>query len=309
MTEREEDDMGREMNTLAAAYVLDALPADERSAFESYLEGAPDTAHEVVELFATSAVLGGTSALAPPPGLRSRVLAEVTQTRQLPPLTGRREATADTPVGTSEMLLRRISDGPDHPARHTDAGRHVAAAGDTAADGRSTGPVVPVDAAASRRRRTLGARVAAGFALAAVVALGVVVGVQADRLSDARQETQAAQRKNAAISDVVNQPDVATKTTQVAGGGRATVLVSATARRGVVVLDGVASLPSDKTYQLWLIDPGNTARSVGTFTTEEQAAEVGFADFRTGDAVGVSVEPAGGSAAPTTKPVFALPIA
>lgn len=305
MTDREEDDMRREMNTLVAAYVLDALPADERSAFEVYLEGAPDTAHEVSELFATSAVLGAMSELAPPPGLRSRVLGQVTQTRQLPPLTGRRDGSADLPIsGTGEMLLRRVSDGVDHQGQ-ADLGRHVASRRD---DVQSPPPVVPIDAAA-RRRRTLGARVAAGFALAAVVALGVLVGVQADQLSGARQQTQAAQQKSAAISGVVNQPDVTTKTTQVAGGGRATVLVSAGAHKGVVVLDDVATLPSDKTYQLWLIDSSKKARSVGTFATDRATAAVDFSGVRTGDVLGVSVEPAGGSTAPTTKPVFALPIA
>ena len=309
MTEGEEDDMRREMNTLVAAYVLDALPAEERSAFENYLEGAPDTAHEVAGLFATSAMLGAASEVTPPPGLRSRVLGEVAQTRQLPPVTGRREDLEGLPAsGTGEMLLRRISDGVDHHTPGTDAGRHVAGRGTAVDEERTAGSVVPVDAA-SRRRRTLGTRVAAGFALAAVVALGIVVAVQADQLSGARQETQAAQQKSSAISDVVNQPDVATRTTEVAGGGRATVLVSATAHRGVVVLDGVAALPADKTYQLWLIDPSQKARSVGTFATDRAAAAVDFSGVRAGDQLGVSVEPAGGSAAPTTKPVFALPIA
>ncbi len=307
MTEREEDDMRREMNTLVAAYVLDALPADERSAFESYLDGAPDTAHEVAGLFATSALLGATNQAAPPPGLRARVLGQVAQTRQLPPLTGRPDATADLPLsGTGEMLLRRVSDVVEPIRAMPDAGRHVGAGPDDHAPGSTT--VVPVDATAQRRRR-LGARVAAAFALAAVVALGIVVGVQADQLSGARQQTQAALRRSAAISDVVNQPDIATRTTQVAGGGRATVLVSSSARRGVVVLDGVAALPPDKTYQLWLIDAANKARSVGTFGTEKQAAEVAFTGLRTGDQVGVSVEPAGGSASPTTKPVFAVSVA
>jgi len=305
MTEREEDDMRREMNTLVAAYVLDSLPADERSAFEDYLEGAPDTAHEVAELFATSAVLGAMSEAMPPPGLRSRVLGQVTQTRQLPPLTGRRDDTAEQPVsGTGEMLLRRVSDGVEHPSPASDSGRLIAAG----LDDRPAGSlVIPIDAAA-RRRRTVGSRVAAGFALAAVVALGIVVGVQADRLSGARQETQAAQQKSAAISDVLNQPDVATRKAQVAGGGLATVLTSSNAHNGVVVLDGVTSLPSDKTYQLWLIDPAAKARSVGTFATDGAAAAVDFSGVRTGDVLGVSVEPAGGSSAPTTKPVFALPI-
>ena len=119
-----DDDVRREMNTLVAAYVLDALPRPERSAFERYLEQAPDTAHEVAELFATSALLGSMDAAPPPAGLRERVLAAVAQTRPLPPLT-------------------RTPDTPD-PIPELGTGRDAAAAGVRSARcGTGTGPRRP----------------------------------------------------------------------------------------------------------------------------------------------------------------------
>jgi anti-sigma-K factor RskA len=160
------------------------------------------------------------------------------------------------------------------------------------------------------RRRKAAVRVAAAFALAAVLVLGVVVGIQADRLAEARRETQAAQGA-LALSSITGQADLQTRTSAVASGGTATVLSSARAGRGVVLLAGVTTLATDKTYELWLIDAAGKPRPVTTFATDNTTATVDFAGFRTGDSVGLSVEPAGGSptGAPTTTPVLAVKVA
>lgn len=72
-------------HTLVGPYVLGALPSDERDAFEDHLEVCPDCRAESDELLATAAHLGRATAVAPSPDLRSRVLAEVARTRQVPP--------------------------------------------------------------------------------------------------------------------------------------------------------------------------------------------------------------------------------
>lgn len=74
--------------------------------------------------------------------------------------------------------------------------------------------------------------------------------------------------------------------------------------QGVLVLQGLAPLPSDQTYQLWLIPPAGPPESVGLLavqapgptwlTVEIPPAARNFAK------VGLSLEPAGGSPAPTT---------
>lgn len=326
-----DDDMRREMNTLVAAYVLDALPESERSAFERYLEQAPDTAHEVAELFATSALLGSMDAAPAPPELRDRVLAAASQTRPLPPLTRSPEGSDPIPdPGTDEMLLRRVSNpagfrpasgqpGPHEPGVHQRESDHqsdVAAPsrpgphrGGQAATGTTTA-VVADDLAARRRRRTAGI-VGAALGAAAVVALGILVGVQTVRLDQANQQISAVSQRAAAIAAVAGQPDVRARTTAVAGGGQATVLVSGAANRGVVLLNGVGTLPDRKTYELWLIDSGGKARPVTTFDARDNRATVTFGGVRPGDSLGLSVEPEGGSTtgAPTTPPVFALQLA
>ena len=284
MTDGEvEDSMQREMNSLVAAYVLDALPPDEREVFEAFLDGSPTAAQEVAELLSVSAVLGAVDAAAPAPGLRESVLSAVGRTRQLPPITRRSDAerTPGQPVPAQPVPAQAV---PAQP---------VAA------------QPVPVT-----RRRKAAVRVAAAFALAAVLVLGVVVGIQADRLAEARRETQAAQGA-LALSSITGQADLQTRTSAVASGGTATVLSSARAGRGVVLLAGVTTLATDKTYELWLIDAAGKPRPVTTFATDNTTATVDFAGFRTGDSVGLSVEPAGGSptGAPTTTPVLAVKVA
>ncbi|HEX5614460.1 MAG TPA: anti-sigma factor [Acidimicrobiia bacterium] len=64
------------------AYVLDALDDTDRARFEEYLATHPEAAREVEELRAAAARLGAASATTPPPGLRARVLAEASRTRQ-----------------------------------------------------------------------------------------------------------------------------------------------------------------------------------------------------------------------------------
>lgn len=70
---------------LAGAYVLDAVDDLERAAFVRHLGECPTCAGEVAEFRETAARLGAAEAGAPDPGLRRRVLAEISQTRQLPP--------------------------------------------------------------------------------------------------------------------------------------------------------------------------------------------------------------------------------
>jgi anti-sigma-K factor RskA len=284
MTDGEvEDSMQREMNSLVAAYVLDALPPDEREVFEAFLDGSPTAAQEVAELLSVSAVLGAVDAAAPAPGLRESVLSAVGRTRQLPRITRRSDAerTPGQPVAGQPVPAQPV------PAQ----------------------PVAAQPVPVTRRRRAA-VRVAAAFALAAVLALGVVVSIQADRLAEARRETQAAQGA-LALSSITGQADMQTRTSAVASGGTATVLSSARAGRGVVLLAGVTTLATDKTYELWLIDAAGKPRPVTTFATDNTTATVDFAGFRTGDSVGLSVEPAGGSptGAPTTTPVLAVKVA
>jgi anti-sigma-K factor RskA len=65
--------------------------------------------------------------------------------------------------------------------------------------------------------------------------------------------------------------------------------------------------PSGKTYEAWVITPAGTALPAGTFSS----ASTGFTltqHGHTGDTIAVTVEPAGGTKQPTTKPIAAAKI-
>ena len=77
-----------ELHTLTGAYAAHALGADEVADFEAHLSDCPDCQQETRELIATAARIGEAEYDAPPPALKARVMAEIAQTRQLPPVGG-----------------------------------------------------------------------------------------------------------------------------------------------------------------------------------------------------------------------------
>lgn len=75
-------------HTLAGAYALDALTSADRVVFERHLAGCDACQAEAASLREAAARLGAAAAVAPPPGLRARVLASLPGVRQLPPVAG-----------------------------------------------------------------------------------------------------------------------------------------------------------------------------------------------------------------------------
>lgn len=86
------------------------------------------------------------------------------------------------------------------------------------------------------------------------------------------------------------------------------VLISADGRNGALVVDGLPPLSEDQEYQLWLIKDGERT-SGAVFTTDENhyggtriRAPLSLLEY---SAVGITVEPAGGSPHPTGEQVLA----
>ena len=74
-----------EMHLLTGAYALDALDDIERAGFERHLRSCASCADEVIELREATTGLAGRVAVNPPDYLRSRVMAQVSRTRQVSP--------------------------------------------------------------------------------------------------------------------------------------------------------------------------------------------------------------------------------
>ena len=139
------------------------------------------------------------------------------------------------------------------------------------------------------------------FALAAAAL--VIAGAGGVAVNQYRDK-QAAVEANQQMAAVLAQPDAKTSHGGIAGGGQATVVMSARADAVVVVLHDLRKPPSGKVWQLWLMDASQKARSIGLTSgdvaTVIQGGVVGQTTF------GLTEEPAGGSPAPTTTPVAAF---
>lgn len=95
--------MEHQAHTLLAAYVLDAVDADEREAVEAHLAECADCRADAAALRETAADLAEADATAPPASLRASVMDRVAQTPQLAP------ATQPTPAPVRGRRPRRTT--------------------------------------------------------------------------------------------------------------------------------------------------------------------------------------------------------
>lgn len=79
--------MSIDLHSMVAPYALDALDAHERAQFEAHLAQCSDCQSELAGFEATAARLADAVSLAPPAGLRERLMAAATQTPQERPVT------------------------------------------------------------------------------------------------------------------------------------------------------------------------------------------------------------------------------
>lgn len=148
----------------------------------------------------------------------------------------------------------------------------------------------------SRRRWLVSA---AAAVVAAAGAGSAVYVVQDQRVRDQRQIAEAARLNEARVRRILAAPDVVLREQPVSTGGRMTVASSRLQDAGVVLLAAEAA-PAGRVYQLWTIRPGSDPASAGVLA-EGQSADVVVVDGLPGATdVALTLEPPGGSAAPTS---------
>ena len=136
-------------------------------------------------------------------------------------------------------------------------------------------------------------------AAAAAVALIFGGGVAVNAVIQGQQASATASQ----INQIQAAADYQRSTVPVSTGGTATLIWAASLQRSAIVVQGIDKLPSGKTYELWYIGKKG-ATPAGTFDASGSMQSVVLAGaMKSGDVVGVTVEPAGGSKAPTTKPI------
>lgn len=148
--------------------------------------------------------------------------------------------------------------------------------------------------------------VAAVVAVLAAVGFGVAIIRTQHQLDTVQNELSQAQATYGPIATVLGAHDTRADTNTIPGVGSATVMASHNLNRAVLMVSGMAAAPARHTYQAWLVGNTGLPRSAGLLTPSESGLVTPLLVSGLDNAMvlKVTVEPAGGSALPTTSPVM-----
>lgn len=159
-------------------------------------------------------------------------------------------------------------------------------------------PGTPAATRASRWRTW-----AAGAAAAVVLAAGtgtVVYTVQEQRVRDRSAVAAEARQREDRTRAILAAPDLLVRSGPMTGGGRLVVASSATQGAAVVSVRAGITVGPDRALQLWTIRGAGDPLNAEVLAAGQQSAVQVIEGIPDNDAVAVSVEPAGGSARPST---------
>ena len=153
------------------------------------------------------------------------------------------------------------------------------------------------------KRRLSGASLAGLAAVAGVGAIALGAWGVASSLSDdsngSGQSAVAIEGVQQVVS-LLSKP--ATASIPIQGSGRRIILVVGARGYGVLVLNGLGRPPAGKTYQAWVIKPNVKAPASAAVFSGREAVVPLTTPVPPGGVVAITVEPAGGSPAPTQTP-------
>lgn len=282
-------------------YALDALTAEERAEVEAYVAADPEAQARLAELVEGAAHLGvAADPVAPPPAIKQRLMQRI------------QESAAEQPTATHEAATHlphlRVAPRPSSP------------------------PTAQLERPQRNRPLSFFATAFSASMAVAAIALALFFRGQVNVL---QSELQALQVEASAIETQLNGLEVenanlrqqvneqtellatyhqpgtittafgdATGTNPAAVG---TLTYEPATQQAVLVTNNLESLDQQSVYQLWLIH-GDVPVSAGTFEVDDSgrgslvvsSAEPGFT------AVGVSIEPEGGSEQPTPGNIVLL---
>jgi len=266
---------------LAGAYALHALDVEDTVAFKKYLLESEQARIEAAELSDTAVALGlAVAPVQPSAALKSNLMAMLASTPQLSPAPGTSGPTAvDAP-----------------------------APGDSSAA--DTAPAEPSNGYTGHSPATERAQIRwfkrpALSLLAAAAAVALFVG--GISLGSALNNTQFESQQAAGLAKINAAMDSQRAATTTANGQDATLVWSNQLGLSAVLVDNLPALPANEDYQLWYINADGAAPA-GTFdsTGDGTVWRVLEGTMQAGDAVGVTIEPNGGSDQPTTDPIVAF---
>ncbi|MDQ0868726.1 anti-sigma-K factor RskA [Arthrobacter sp. V1I9] len=253
---------------LAELYALDAVTEQERSAIDQYISAAPAAE-------------------------RDSFHERVRQSRET--LTRTFKAEEEPPADLFDRIVAQL---PAQDARRDPGAPAPSAGAFTSSAAGSSDELAKARQRREERRRPTGARRwLAGIAAAAAIALGGV-GV-GSYFAD----------QNDPLNQVVRAGDLREASVDVAGGGTATVQISSSEDAVVVRMKDVPAPPEGKVYQMWLIPKdGSAPVSQGLMDAEALSKPAVVEGISSAAALGITVEPVGGSESPTMPTVAAAPL-
>lgn len=260
-----------DLHPVTGAYVVDALDRSELADFEAHLVSCADCREEVDSFAPAVLALSATTLEAPPSALRESVLAGITRVRPLPPMVAEATAPAQAPASPEASPAAAPLQPPPL----------VAAA-----------PPLPARASLARRLRG---------PLAAAAAVAVIVGGVA--VWQRGSERQNQQQIVTAEDRVLQAPDAARERLTFPGGAAATLVRSVSLKQAVLITEAMPPAPEGKVYQVWFDVPGQGMVRAALMPPKSDQVVILDGDAAQATGAGITVEPVGGSAEPTSDPI------
>jgi len=270
--------MSDDIHSLVGAYAVDAVDDAERTRFEAHLADCAECRAEVDSLRGAASSIAALADTPPSASLKAGLMRDIRSVRPLPPLMADQDRDRDQPSA------------PDPgPAQDRQPSGPEAGPADAA-------PVPGHDELHARRERRTGGpgavtRWLAGAAAAAAIVVGGVVWHPWD--------TQTPQAPVSASQQVLQAGDARSYT------DRSTTIVRSASLGKAVVRGTLPPPPAGKVYELWLQRPDGTMARAGLVTDVAGVRDgvVLQGDAATATGAGITLEPAGGSDAPTSTPL------
>lgn len=312
--------MNEQKHIMTGAWALNALEAEEREQMRRYLAEDPEAAAEAAAFEETAAELAGSlPPLAPRPDLKAAVMARIATTRQLSPLPEEEPSqeiaqAAEHPDATSTGAPGSVTVDPSSaPPATAPAGPPADPTTDPTADDASAPPapsaqVVSLDRYRASVRRSRWAAVAAALLLVTTIAGATLWSGERAAQQEARASLEAiasaqasAEEERAMLSTILASEDAAHLVFPAADGGSLQLMYSRDQQAMLLQGSDLPTLPEDETYQLWMID-GSDIVSAGLLEDSADAV-IHEGTIPAGVAVGLTIEPEGGSDQPSMEPI------
>ncbi|MBW1600531.1 anti-sigma factor [Streptomyces sp. JJ66] len=157
----------------------------------------------------------------------------------------------------------------------------------------------------SRRTRAL-PRMVLAASVAAAAAFGGLAVWQYQAAEDARQQAEQADQRSDALTRVLTAGDALVTSGELPGGGTGTIVVSHDQGRAAFLAAGLPRPPSGQVYQLWFAK-GEEMRPAGLLDPHATTtATLMEGQVRDATAMGITLEPSGGSPKPTSDPMAVM---